>query len=109
MDHVQVMKSGAFFTIFGSKSSHLAEVLFPVVFVELQRLLLGWAINVWLVFDQLLDSKQDLLDSYVRLPVFLLVQNGQTNSARRVDIGMRYHWLEDTFWRSESKESYRTG
>jgi hypothetical protein len=54
---------------------HPPVVLLTVVLVEGQRLLLGWTIDVGLVFQQLLDAQQNLLDGYVGLPVFLFVQN----------------------------------
>lgn len=36
----------------------------------------------------------DLLDGYGRPPVLVLLQDGQTNSARGVDIGVKDGWLK---------------
>lgn len=83
-----------------SKGSDLFHILFPVVFVKTQGLLLCGTLNVWLIFEQLLDPCKYLLDCDVWLPVFFLVENRQTNCSGWIYVGMRQDRFEHTFWRS---------
>lgn len=95
--------------MFGSKEFNLPDVFFPVAFVQVQRLLLGRAFNIWLILDQLLDAQQDLLDRNVRFPVLLVVEDRKTDCSRRVDVGMGQHRLKHAFRRSSFELSYLTG
>ena len=79
---------------------HPLVVLFPVVFVQIQGLLLRGAIGVRLVSQQLLNSQQQLTNCYVGLPVLLVVEDGETYRSRGVYVWVRENWLEDTLWRS---------
>lgn len=46
---------------------------------------LSWRVGVGVV-EQVLNTKQDLLDSNRRLPTFLLIQDRKTDCARWVDV-----------------------
>ena len=63
--------------------------------------MLGWALDIWLVFQQFLDAEQDLFDGDVRLPIFLVIQNAEPDSAGRVDVRVGQHRLEHAFGGSE--------
>lgn len=89
MDNYTIKISRPFLLGVQGKDLHLLDVYFPVVLVESQGLLLGWALDVGLVLQQLLDPQQNLLHCDVRLPVFLFIQNGEADSSRRVNIRMR--------------------
>lgn len=54
---------------------HSSVILLPIRFVYVQRLHLRRALNVGLILQQLLNSQQDLLYRYVRLPVLFIIQN----------------------------------
>jgi hypothetical protein len=82
---------------------HLFDILLAVVLVESQWLLLGRTLNIGLILQQLLDAEQDLFDGDVRLPVLLLIQDGEADCPRRVDVGMREDRLENTFRRANSE------
>lgn len=92
-----------FFLTVQSKRLDPLHIFFFVVFVQSQRLLLGWAINIWLVFQQFLNSQQNLLHRYMGLPVFFLVEDRETHSSWWIDVGMgknrfeyalrRTHWV----------------
>jgi hypothetical protein len=71
------------------KGLHLFDVLFTVVFVQRERLLLSRALDIGFVLQQLLYPQQNLFDCDVWFPIFLFVQNRETNSARGVDVGVR--------------------
>ena len=71
-----------------SKELNFLNIFLPVCFVEGERFLLGWALNIGFVFQQFLNAKQNLFDGNVWLPIFLVVENGETDSPGRVDIGM---------------------
>lgn len=57
---------------------------------------LSWIFNVRFV-EKILDSEQDLLDSNGRSPIFLLVEERQTDCSRWIHVGMEQRWLELTF------------
>lgn len=46
------------------------------------------------VVQQILDAQQNLLDSNGWLPCLLLVQDGQTYRARRIDVGVEERWYK---------------
>lgn len=46
------------------------------------------------MFEQILDTKTDLLDGDRGFPRLFFVQDGETNCARRVDVGMEEWRIE---------------
>lgn len=102
-------KSLSLLSILQSEGFHSPEILFPIVFVEVKGLLLSRTLDVRLILQQFLDTQQNLFHSDVWFPVFLLVQDRQAHSSRRVNVGVRNHWLEHALWRPESKKNYLTG
>ena len=86
-----------------SKLPRILEVELPVgpsalksssIPVEVAGLVLGGALDVGLVFDELLDAQEDLLDGYAALPVLLLVKDAQADCTRGVDVGVGEDGLE---------------
>ena len=63
--------------------------------VERERFLLCGAFDVGLVLQQFLDAQKDGLDRDVGLPVFLVVEDGEADCARGVDVGVGQDRLED--------------
>ena len=48
--------------------------------------ILGWALDIGLILDELLNSKKDLFDGDARFPVLFLVEDAETHVSRRVDV-----------------------
>lgn len=65
----------------------LPDVLLSVSDIDLVRRDLGRAIRVR-VIQELLDAEDDLLDGDCGAPVLLLVQDGQADRPRGVDVGV---------------------
>ena len=63
--------------------------------VELKWVLLGGAFDVGLVLQQFLDAQEDGLDGDVGLPVLLVVEDGEADRARGVDVGVGQDGIED--------------
>ncbi len=87
----------------GCKWSCSFKVLLFVILVHVQRFLLCWAVNVRLIFQQLLDSQQNLLHCDVRLPVLFVIQDRQAHGSWWVDVRVWQYWLEHAFGWSDRK------
>ena len=71
----------------------LAFICYSVLLEEIVCIRLSR--GVWVgIIEQILDSKENLLDSDRRLPTLLLVMDGQTDSTGRVDVGVEERWDE---------------
>lgn len=55
------------------------------------------ALDIGFILQQFLDSKENLLDCDVGLPILLLVQNGQADCARGINVRVREDRFEYTF------------
>ena len=64
-----------------------------ILLKEVVSLGLGWRFWIWFV-EKRLNAEQNLLDGDGRLPSFFLVQDRQTDRARRVDVRMEKRWNE---------------
>lgn len=65
--------------------AHSAAVLLPVGHKQLVGLRLGRTLGIWAV-QQVLNAQQHLLDRDGRPPVLVFVEDGEADSAGRVDV-----------------------
>jgi|688.fasta_scaffold185460_2 hypothetical protein len=63
------------------KGFHLLNVFLSIILVERKGLLLGRAVDIGLILQELLHSEQNLLDCYVWLPVLLFIENREADCA----------------------------
>lgn len=49
--------------------------------------------------EEFLDAEKDLLDGDGGFPAFFFVENGKTDCAGGVDVGVEERWCEFALWR----------
>lgn len=72
---MQIINQSHSLLMFVCEGNHILFVGFRVVLEQNQRLLLGGAIEIWLILQQFLNSQQNLFHSQMWLPVLFVVQN----------------------------------
>ena len=71
----------------GQRSGKI-EKLLSSLREEVIGIAVGRALGVWVV-QEVLNANEDLLDSNSRLPVPVLIQNGEAHCPRRVDVRVK--------------------